>query len=96
MFFGRTQADNTDCVFVGASGEDQDMQPAINSSDRDETGFAIIEPVILALQRRIPFKRCCRRQRNAVLLPVAVILDPIELDLHQFNVHPFNGVVKLL
>ncbi len=94
MLFGQAQADCANRVVVGAFGKDQNMQPAGNQANRNEPHFAIIKPVILTFERGFPFKILCSRQRNAVLLQVAVILGRITFDLHGIIVHPIKLQVK--
>ena len=94
MFLGWAQADDTNGVFVSALGEDQNVRTAFDQSERDKTGFAVVEPVILTFERGVPLEADRCLERDAVLLPVDVVLDRIELDLHSFDVHPFKERVN--
>lgn len=60
MFLRRAQADDPHTVIIGAFGENHYMKAGVDLADGDETDFAVIEPVIFAFKRRLPFEagRC--------------------------------------
>lgn len=81
-FLGQAQADYPNGVFVSTFGEHQNVQAVLDQSDRDKSGFAIIEPVVLAFERCVPVDVSRSRERDAMLIPVDRILDRVEPDLH--------------
>lgn len=94
MLFGPPEADDADCVVIGAFGEDHHMQASIDHSDGDKAQLAVIEAVVLAFERGFPLEAGRGLQRNAVLDPVARILGRVKLDIHRFNVHPLKPDCK--
>lgn len=53
MFLRRAQANDTNSVVIRACGKDHHKKAGIDQPDGDEADFSIVEPVILALQRRV-------------------------------------------
>ena len=74
MFFRRAETDDAKSVVIGALREHHHIKACIDQTDSDEADFAIIEPVIFALKRRVPIEIDRRAQRNAVLGPIYLVL----------------------
>jgi hypothetical protein len=94
MFLRQAQADDPDGVVVGAFGEDHHVKAGIDLADADKANFAIVETIVIALERRVPIEGDRRLQRDAVLGPIDFVLGRIELDFDLIYVHPFNGFCK--
>lgn len=94
MFLRRAQADDTNSVVIGAFGKDHYIEIGTDQPDSDEADFSVIEPVVLALQRCVPFEAGCLLQRNTVLGTIDLVFCRIELDSHRFYVHPLNNKGK--
>lgn len=96
MFLCRSQADHANRVVVRSFGENHHMEARIDQTDGNDADFAIVEPVILSLKRRIPIEPLGFLEGNAMLRLIDGVLQRIELDSHPINVHPLNGRCKCL
>ena len=74
VFLRRTEADRADRVVVGTFCEGQHKQTIADETDGDEANLAVVEAVVLALQRRVPIEGPSCRGRDPMFGEVRFVL----------------------